>query len=85
MVDFFEALEGLSIKFLIYADDIFMYHDCVSLESSRVKLQKTLRFIMQWRSYWKLSIRPDKCQTNILSRKLADCEFNFSVNGRIIE
>lgn len=25
LVDFYEVLEGLSIKFLIYADDIFIY------------------------------------------------------------
>lgn len=40
---------------------------------------------MQWFSYWKLSIRPDKCQAMNLSRRLEDCEFDFSIDGGIIE
>lgn len=37
------------------------------------------------RQYWKLSIRADKCHAFNLSRRLADCDFHFSVNGGIIE
>lgn len=78
MTDFIEILEGLGVKCLIYADDIFLYCENRSLEICRDKLQELLRLIIRWCSHWKLSLRSDKCHAINLSRCCTDCDFNFS-------
>lgn len=84
MADLFEAL-GFRVKCLVYADDIFIYFIGDSLSQCRLKLQEALRSISRWCEYWKLNIRPDKCSAINLSRRSGDCDFDFSVNGGLIE
>lgn len=73
----FEVLEGLGIKFLIYADKFFIYCDNGSLETCRDKLQEAFRLILQWCTYWKLTIRPDKYHAINLSRRYAEYKLLF--------
>lgn len=46
LADFAEVLEGLDIKFIIYANDIFIYCENGSLDICRCKLQEVLRLIV---------------------------------------
>lgn len=85
MYDFFEALDGLGIKYLLYADDIFIYCTDVLMTACQGKLQEALRLIAQWCQYWKISIRPDKCHAINLSRRQGDCKFDFCINSGMIE
>lgn len=84
MYEFFEALNGLGIKYLLYADDTFIYCTVISLTAHQGKLQEALRLIAQWCQYWKLLIRPDKCHAVNLSRRQGECEFDFSINSGLI-
>lgn len=45
MYDLFQALDSLGIKYLLYADDIFIYCTDVSLTAFQGKLQEALRWL----------------------------------------
>ena len=83
MSDFFEALPA-HVKGLVYADDVFIYCSDVSLGHCKDLLQKALRSISQWCTYWKLLIRADKCHAINLSRRFGDCDTNFFINSGTI-
>lgn len=84
MHDFFEALED-GVKCIVYADDIFIYSSSPSLDSCKIKLQRSLQSIAQWCDYWKLRIRPDKCHAINLSRRKGECDGQFCINYGLIE
>lgn len=80
---FFEALDGLGIKFLLYAD-IFIYCFDVSLSAFRGRLLEALWMIAQWCHYWKLIIRPNKCHAINLSQRQEVCGFDFCISSGLI-
>lgn len=77
--DLFGALDGLSIKYLLYIDDIFIYCTDVLLLAWHSKLQEALRLIAQWWQYGKLLIWSDKYYTISLSRRQGECEFDYCI------
>lgn len=47
-MNFFEVLDGLCIKYAVYAADIFMYCFDVSVTACQGWPQEALRMIAQW-------------------------------------
>lgn len=79
--DFYEVLDGLGIKYLIYTDDIFFYCFDDSLTVCYRRPQEAFRMIAQWSYYWKLAVLPHKYYAINLSRRKAGCNFDFSIHG----
>ena len=82
MSDLVEHLSS-TIRWLIYADDIFLCSVSDSILVGRSHLQDALRVASQLFN-WKMNICPVKCSAiNLLCHK-GGFDFDFYINGRLI-
>lgn len=64
---------------------IFLFIVDVSLLLWCAKLQEAVRLISQWCRYWEMSIGLRNHHGINLFRRCGDCDFDFSINGGLIE
>ena len=82
MDDLHSSVTGSTLK--IFADDVAVYKVVTSVSDCHV-LQEDLSSIFCWTAAWQVRLNPGKCEALNITNKRAPIQFDYTINGGVIQ
>ena len=80
--DLHRSVTGSTLK--IFADDVTIYKVVTSVSDCRI-LQEDLSHIFCWTAAWQVRLNSGKCEALNITNKQAPIQFDYTVNGGVIQ